>query len=125
MPVNTAQALKGKKGAGAAGERTVIKNGFKQIKNKSPLGLNQFNIGRFPGKFCQHAHHIIGIGEGSMGATACDYETIPLCRPHHDFLHQDVGMFEQVYGSQETHVRKTLQRAIFQGELIQNKNGSG
>lgn len=32
-------------------------------------------------------HHVIGMGSGIMGSKADDIHTIPLCREHHDMIH--------------------------------------
>lgn len=45
-------------------------------------------------------HHIIGYGQGKMGGKAHDIFTIPLCRKHHNELHQNVEEWEQKHGSQ-------------------------
>lgn len=45
-------------------------------------------------------HHIIGHGQGGMGTKSHDYFTIPLCRMHHDALHDDLPAWEAEHGSQ-------------------------
>lgn len=52
------------------------------------------------GKQSDDPHHIIGYGQGKMGGKAHDIFTIPLCRKHHNELHQNVENWEQKYGSQ-------------------------
>ncbi|MBY6104889.1 DUF968 domain-containing protein [Ferrimonas balearica] len=59
-----------------------------------------------------HAHHLIGHGQGKMGSKAHDLLTMPLCAIHHSELHQDVAGWERCNGSQLEHVI-TTQSAVF------------
>lgn len=52
------------------------------------------------GKQADDPHHIIGYGQGKMGSKAHDIFTLPLCRIHHNELHNDVEKWEQKHGSQ-------------------------
>lgn len=45
-------------------------------------------------------HHIIGHGQGGMATKAHDFFTIPLCRKHHDALHENMTAWEAEHGSQ-------------------------
>ncbi|MCF8965305.1 hypothetical protein LHK13_04052 [Providencia rettgeri] len=58
------------------------------------------------------AHHLIGHGQGGMGTKAHDLFTIPLCRVHHDALHQDPNGWEHEHGSQLVLLFKFLDRSI-------------
>lgn len=62
-------------------------------------------------------HHIIGYGMGGMGTKAHDLFVIPLCRRHHDELHQDVAAFESRYGTQLELLFRFVDRAIAMGVL--------
>lgn len=52
------------------------------------------------GKQSDDPHHIIGYGQGKMGGKAHDIFTLPLCRIHHNELHQNVELWENKHGSQ-------------------------
>lgn len=52
------------------------------------------------GKQADDPHHLINQGGGIMGSKADDMDCIPLCRIHHNELHQNVKEFERKYGSQ-------------------------
>ncbi len=52
------------------------------------------------GKQADDPHHLIGQGQGMMGGKDNDTSTIPLCRYHHNELHQNTAEFEQKYGTQ-------------------------
>lgn len=45
-----------------------------------------------------------------MGSKTPDYWAIPLCRPHHDELHQDKQKWEETYGLQWEHAAVTMLR---------------
>ena len=64
------------------------------------------------GKQADDPHHIIGHGQGKMGGKAHDIFTIPLCRKHHNELHQNVEIWEQKYGSQLLLLFRFLDRAF-------------
>lgn len=64
------------------------------------------------GKQSDDPHHIIGYGQGKMGGKAHDIFTIPLCRKHHNELHQNVENWEQKYGSQLLLLFRFLDRAF-------------
>jgi len=52
-------------------------------------------------------HHLINQGDGKMGGTADDSQTIPLCRFHHNGLHHNVRAFEGEHGTQQALLEKT------------------
>jgi hypothetical protein len=62
-------------------------------------------------------HHLIGYGQGGMATKAHDLFVIPLCRAHHDELHENVKEFERKYGTQPELVLKTLDRSLAIGVL--------
>jgi hypothetical protein len=43
-----------------------------------------------------HAHHLIGVGNGIMGSKECDGLTIPLCHTHHSEVHHDINKHDQL-----------------------------
>lgn len=61
------------------------------------------------------AHHLIGHGQGGMGTKAHDLFTIPLCRVHHDALHQDPKGWESEHGSQLVLLFRFLDRSAALG----------
>ena len=67
-------------------------------------------------------HHLIGKGDGMMGAKAADFDTLPLCGRHHtgDLGIHTLGVdeWEAEFGDQNEMVRKTLLRAIQDGVLV-------
>lgn len=62
-------------------------------------------------------HHLIGHGQGGMGTKAHDAFAIPLCRRHHNELHNDPVKFERKYGSQLEMLKNVLDRAFALGVL--------
>jgi hypothetical protein len=62
-------------------------------------------------------HHLIGDGQGIMGATAPDELLMPLCRKHHDEIHAMTrGDWVKAHGvTQEQMVSKTIRRAVWEG----------
>ncbi|WP_193127169.1 DUF968 domain-containing protein [Enterobacter hormaechei] len=62
-------------------------------------------------------HHLIGWGQGGMATKAHDIFAIPLCRKHHNELHNDRRAFERKYGSQPEMIIKVLDRAYALGVL--------
>ncbi|MGV8925031.1 MAG: DUF968 domain-containing protein [Ewingella sp.] len=66
-------------------------------------------------------HHIIGNGLGGMGMKASDLHTIPLCRRCHDGLHANVSKWEAEYGSQDSHLSQTIDRAVALGVISVGK----
>lgn len=59
-------------------------------------------------------HHLIGVGgRGGMGLTAPDMYTMPLCRRHHDEIHDTPSMWPE----QWQWICRTLERAINEGVL--------
>lgn len=56
-------------------------------------------------------HHIIATGDGVMGGKACDLLTMPVCRRHHNEIHEKPEYWEL----QWKYVAKTLQLAIKSG----------
>jgi hypothetical protein len=64
------------------------------------------------------AHHLIGHGMGKMGGKGSDLTAIPLCRVHHDDLHNGgYKTWERLHGSQWGCVQVTLMRALMDGVL--------
>lgn len=55
-------------------------------------------------------HHLIGVGQGSMGGKACDLDLMPLCFDCHQEIHlrSTKGMRREQY----KWIAKTLQKAI-------------
>ena len=70
------------------------------------------------GKQADDPHHLIGHGNGVMGSKADDLDCIPLCRIHHNELHQNVKAFEEKYGSQIELWHKFFLYAIKIGALV-------
>lgn len=64
------------------------------------------------GKEAGIAHHLIGHGEGKMGAKASDLFVIPLCNEHHQLLHKDVNAWESQYGDQLWHMKEVQKQAL-------------
>lgn len=63
-------------------------------------------------------HHRIGNKKG-MSLRSSDFQTMPLCRKHHDELHNHGHQtFEEIHGDQAEMVIATLLRAIFEGRLV-------
>lgn len=62
-------------------------------------------------------HHLIGWGQGGMATKAHDIFSIPLCRKHHNELHNDRLAFERKYGSQLEMIIRVLDRAYALGVL--------
>lgn len=63
-------------------------------------------------------HHITGVGMGGVGLKASpDILAIPLCRQHHNLVHQDRARFESLYGSQMLFSLKTIVRALEEGSI--------
>lgn len=52
------------------------------------------------GKQADDPHHLINLGNAGIGTKAHDIETIPLCRIHHNQLHQDLTAWQLKYGAQ-------------------------
>lgn len=57
-------------------------------------------------------HHIIGLGEGVMADTASDIHTMPLCREHHNMLHENPSLWPQA-----PWVMRTQDKAVEAGVL--------
>ncbi|TKB53289.1 DUF968 domain-containing protein [Ferrimonas aestuarii] len=62
-------------------------------------------------------HHIIDVGLGCMGGKPHDLLTIPLCRVHHNELHDNRKRWEQQHGSQIEHVLATINNAMALGVI--------
>ncbi|WP_375191822.1 DUF968 domain-containing protein [Marinobacter sp.] len=58
-------------------------------------------------------HHIIGVGFGGMGMTAPDILSMPMCRQHHQQLHESPEMWPQQF----EWVVKTIDKAVRAGAL--------
>ena len=68
--------------------------------------------------YCGHPgpsdpHHVIGLGFGGMGTKASDHLAVPLCREHHNQLHE--GRIEKDF--QLAWLFKTLDAAFSEGIL--------
>lgn len=59
-------------------------------------------------------HHIIGIGLGGMALKADDIHTMPLCRKHHDEIHE---MGEESIADQLRWMIRTQTKAQSEGIL--------
>lgn len=70
------------------------------------------------GKGADDPHHLIGQGKGMMGGKADDLDCIPLCRHHHNELHQNVKAFEDKYGSQVELWHDFFLKALKIGALV-------
>lgn len=57
-------------------------------------------------------HHVIGFGRGMMGGKAIDLFAVPLCRAHHNEIHQVSDLKSQVGW-----LHDTLSRARAEGIL--------
>lgn len=62
-------------------------------------------------------HHIISHGMGGMATKAHDLFVIPLCRAHHDMVHERTKEFEAKYGSQVDLWFRFIDRALAVGVL--------
>ena len=62
-------------------------------------------------------HHKIGDGHGTMGGKSPDVLLIPLCRKHHDQLHQigSTAWDEMYCFTQAEMVCRTLRQAAYEG----------
>ncbi|EJV1884574.1 DUF968 domain-containing protein, partial [Escherichia coli] len=69
------------------------------------------------GKPADDPHHLIGHGQGGMGAKSHDIFTLPLCREHHNELHADPLAFEEKHGSQVDLIFRFLDHAFATGVL--------
>lgn len=69
------------------------------------------------GQAADDAHHLIGWGQGGVATKAHDIFTIPLCRKHHNELHNDPVKFERKYGTQPEMIKTVLDRAFALGVL--------
>ena len=63
------------------------------------------------------AHHLIGHGEGKMGAKTHDLFTFPLTAEEHRKFHDDPKGWEAKNGSQLFYVKQTIKRALELGAL--------
>ena len=59
-------------------------------------------------------HHIIGIGQGSMGSKASDYEAMPLCYKCHLAIHSP----DSNKDAQHNWVADTLRKAAKSGYIF-------
>lgn len=64
------------------------------------------------------AHHLIGHGEGKMGAKTHDLFTFPLTAEEHRKFHDDPKCWETKHGSQLFYVKQTVKRALELGALV-------
>ena len=55
-----------------------------------------------------HVHHIRKAPLTGAGLKASDWFAFPLCQKHHADLHSDIPAWEMAYGSQVSHVERTL-----------------
>lgn len=59
-------------------------------------------------------HHIIGVGHMSgMGMTAPDSMVMPMCRPHHDWIHRT----PEEWPNQWQWIARTLDKALQEGVI--------
>jgi hypothetical protein len=63
------------------------------------------------------AHHLIGHGEGEMGGKTHDLFTMPLTVDEHRRFHDDPKGWEDRNGSQLTHIKNVIGRALGIGAL--------
>ena len=59
-------------------------------------------------------HHLIGVGQGTMGGKASDLDLMPMCHKHHDEIHR--ALIEPNF--QYKWIAKTLQRAVKDGIIL-------
>lgn len=63
---------------------------------------------------CMHdetvAHHLIGLGSGTMGAKAGDFQAMPTCIVCHRKIHESQSAFDQLL-----YLNRTQQRALNNG----------
>jgi hypothetical protein len=69
-------------------------------------------------------HHLHGVGYRGSGTKAPDVWCIPLCRGHHDELHDDRAAWEEKYGSQFEFVALTLAH-LWAGCHLKTTSGGG
>lgn len=69
------------------------------------------------GRPADDAHHITGLKESGIGTKIDDFYCIPLTREQHTLLHNDFKKWEASYGPQLEHWRRTIAKAIRDGEL--------
>lgn len=55
-------------------------------------------------------HHIRKAPLTGAGQKASDWFVMPLCEPHHRFVHKAREQFEAIFGSQEHLITETLRR---------------
>jgi len=69
---------------------------IKQFRSKAYLSY----IRTKPCCHCMHpdtvAHHVIGLGFGTMGSKTGDDNVIALCTDHHALIHESVNAFDQL-----------------------------
>jgi hypothetical protein len=68
-------------------------------------------------------HHLIGDGQGIMARTSPDELLMPMCRKHHDQIHELSRHMQYVmYGfTQEEMVCRTIRRAVYEGWKMRQK----
>lgn len=64
------------------------------------------------------AHHLIGHGEGMMGAKTHDLLTSPLTVEEHHKFHDDPKGWAEKHGSQLFYVKQTIKRASELGVIV-------
>jgi hypothetical protein len=89
--------------------REALKNGYATIRSERFMAL----VRKLPCCVCNapptsDPHHPHGVGYRGTSSKAPDLWVIPLCRGHHDELHQDRVAWEEKYGSQFEFVAVTL-----------------
>ena len=81
---------------------------MKPIKNKRHLE----RVASLPCVVCEtdqvQSHHIRKAPLTGAGLKASDWFAFPLCQSCHAFLHADIPSWEMAYGSQVSHVERTL-----------------
>ena len=61
-----------------------------------------------------HSIDLLGVEKG-LALKTPEAMSIPLCDAHHRMLHQDLIHWEAVYGSQTSHIMKTILKASLDG----------
>jgi hypothetical protein len=81
---------------------------MKPIKNRNHME----RVAELPCVVCEtdqvQVHHIKGMDFTGGNLRSADWFTFPLCRGCHAYLHEDVKAWEMTWGSQVSHVARTL-----------------
>ena len=93
------------------------------IKKQKPFRSKQYleYIKSLPccvtGELGCDSHHIVGTKKGGMGTKVGDNFAIPLTRAMHTQLHNDPKRWELIFGTQQSHLDRTLFKARHDGML--------